>query len=66
VKNDEVVKVVEKMKQAGVKMLRNKEEREVNSIIYKEEKVYVPKDDKLRAEIIRLYYDTLIRGHGGQ
>ena len=65
-KNDEVVKVVEKMKQAGVKMLRNKEEREVNSIIYKEEKVYVPKDDKLRAEIIRLYYDTLIRGHGGQ
>jgi len=33
--------------------------------MYKEEKVYVPKDEKLRAEIIRLHYDTLIGGHGG-
>jgi len=34
--------------------------------MYKEEKFYVPKDDKLRAEIIRLYHDTLIGGHGRQ
>jgi len=34
--------------------------------MYKEGKVYVPKDKKLRAEIIRLYYGTLIEGHGGQ
>ena len=34
--------------------------------MYKEEKVYVPKDDKLRAEIIRLHYDIPIRGHRGQ
>jgi len=34
--------------------------------MYKEEKVYMPKDDKLRAEIIRLYYDTPVGGHGGQ
>jgi len=27
-------------------------------------KVYVLKDDKLRAEIIRLYHDTPVRGHG--
>ena len=66
VKDDKVVKVVEEMKQAGVKMLRDEEWREVNGIIYKEEKVYVPKDNKLRAEIIRLHYDTPIRGHGGQ
>jgi len=26
--------------------------------MYKEEKVYVPKDDKLRTEIIRLHHDT--------
>ena len=26
----------------------------------------VPKDEKLRAEIIRLHYDTPIGGHGGQ
>ena len=34
--------------------------------MYKEGKVYMPKDKKLRAEIIRLYYDTPIGGHGGQ
>jgi len=33
--------------------------------MYKEEKVYVPKDKKLRAEVIRLYYDIPV-GHGGQ
>ena len=52
VKDDEVVKVMEKIKQAGVKMLRNKEWKEVDSVMYKERKVYVPRDDKLRAEII--------------
>ena len=30
-------------------MLRDKEQREVDGVMYKEEKVYVPKDDKLRA-----------------
>jgi len=34
--------------------------------MYKEEKVYVPKDEKLRAEIIRLHHDTPVGGHGGQ
>jgi len=47
-------------------MLRDKEWREVDSVIYKEEKVYILKDDKLRAEIIRLYHDTLIEGHRKQ
>jgi len=66
VKDDKVVKTVEEMKQAGVKMLRDKEWKEVDSIMYKEGKVYVPKDKKLRAEIIRLHHDMLIGGHGGQ
>jgi len=66
VKDNEVVKAVEKMKRAGVKMLRDKEWREINSVMYKERKVYVPKDDRLRAEIIRLHYDTPVGGHGGQ
>ena len=66
VKDDEVVKAVKEMKQAKVKMLRDKEWREVDSVMYKEEKVYVPKDDKLRAEIIRLHHDTPVGGHGGQ
>ena len=34
--------------------------------MYKEGKVYIPKDEKLRAEIIRLHHDTPIGGHGGQ
>jgi len=61
-----VVKAVEEMKRARVKMLRDEEWREVDSIIYKEEKVYVPKDEKLRAKIIRLHHDAPIGEHGGQ
>ena len=47
-------------------MLRDKEWREIDSIMYKKGKVYVPKDEKLRAEIIRLHHDTLLGGHRGQ
>ena len=57
---------MEEMKRAGVKMLRDEEWREVDGIMYKERKVYVPKDNKLRAEIIRLHHDTPVEGHGGQ
>ena len=52
VKDNEVIKAVEEIKQVGVKMLRGKKWREVDGTIYKEKKVYVPKDEKLRAEII--------------
>ena len=47
-------------------MSRDKEQREIDSIMYKKEKVYIPKDDLLRAEIIRLHYDTPVGEHGGQ
>jgi len=66
VKDDEVVKAVEEMKRAGVKVLRDEEWREENGIMYKEGKVYVLKDEKLRAEIIRLHHNMPIGGHGGQ
>jgi len=66
VKDNEMVKAVEEMKQAGVKMLRDEEWREVEGIMYKKGKVYVPKDNILRAEIIRLHYNTPVGGHGGQ
>jgi len=42
VKDNKVVKAVKEMKQAGVKILRDEKWREVDSIIYKEGKVYVP------------------------
>ena len=47
-------------------MLRDKEWREIDSIMYKKGKVYVPKDEKLRAEIIRLHHDTPLGEHRGQ
>jgi len=65
-KDDEVIKAVEKMKKVGVKMLRDKEWREEDGLMLKEEKVYVPKDEALRAEIIRLHHDMPMGGHGGQ
>jgi len=47
-------------------MLRDEEWREENGLMLKKGKVYVPKDEELRTEIIWLHYDTLVRGHGGQ
>ena len=54
------------MKQAGVNILRDEEQRKVNGIMYKKGKVYIPRDEKLRAEIIQLHYGMLIGGHGEQ
>ena len=65
-KDNEVIKVVEKMKKAEVKILRDGEWRKEDSIMLKEEKVYIPRDEVLRTEIIRLHYDISIGGHRGQ
>ena len=35
-------------------------------MVLKEGKVYIPKDVKLRVEIIQLYHDVLVAGHRGQ
>jgi len=65
-KDDKVIKAVEEIKKAGVKMLRNEEWREEDGLMLKERKVYVPKNEALRVEIIRLHHDTPMGGHGGQ
>jgi len=65
-KDEEVIKVVEEMKKAGVKTLRDEEWEIEEGLVLKEERVYVPKDEKLRVEIIRLHHDMPIAGHGGQ
>jgi len=64
-KDNEMIKVVEEMKRAGVKMLRDKEWRQEDGIMLKEGKVYMPKDKALRVEAIRLYHNTPMEGHGG-
>jgi len=34
--------------------------------VIKEEKIYIPKDGELRAEIIQLHHDVLVAGHEGR
>ena len=65
-KDEEVIKVVEEMKKAGVKTLKDEEWQIEEELVLKEERVYVPKDKKLRVEIIWLHHDMLIAEHGEQ
>ena len=51
-KDDKVIRAIEEMKRVGVKMLRDKEWRKENELMLRDGKVYVPKDEKLRAEVI--------------
>ena len=37
-----------------------------DDLVLKEGKVYVPKDEELRVEIIQLYHDMPAAGHGGR
>jgi len=64
-KDEEVIKLVEEMKRAGVKTIREEEWQIEEGLVLKEGRVYVPRDEKLRVEIIRLYHDMPIAGHGG-
>ena len=62
-KNKEVVRIVEKMKKAGVNMLQGNEQQIERDLVLKKGKVYIPKNKVLRAEIIWLYYNILVTGH---
>ena len=64
-KDEEVIKVVEEMKKVGVKTLRDEGWQIEKELVLKEGKVYVPKDEKLKVEIIQLHHNMLIAGHGG-
>jgi len=66
VKDDEVIKAVKEMKCAGVKMLRDEEWKEENGLMLRDRKVYVPKDEKLRVEVIWLYHNMPVGEHRGQ
>ena len=65
-RDEEVIKVVEEMKKVRVKTLRDEEWQIEEGLVLKEESVYMPKDEKLRVEIIWLHHDTPVAGHGGQ
>ena len=65
-KDKDVIKVVEEMKKMGVKELRGNEWKIEGDIVLKEGKIYIPKDEELRAEVIQLHYDVPAAGHGGR
>jgi len=51
-KDEDIVRVVEEMKKAGVRELRRNEWKLEEDLVLKEGKIYVPKDEELRAEVI--------------
>ena len=50
----------------GIKVLRGEEWQIERDLVLKEGKIYVPKDEILRVEIIQLYHDMLVAGHKGK
>ena len=65
-RDKDVIRVVEKMKKAGVKELKGNEWKIEGDIVLKEGKVYVPKDKELRAEVIWLHQNVPVAGHRGR
>jgi len=63
--NKRVVKAVEELKKAGIKMLRDEEWEIEDRVVLKEGRIYMP-EGKLREEVIQLHHDTLVGGHGGR
>jgi len=63
--DERVVKAVEELKKAGVKMLRNEEWEIEDRVVLKERRIYVP-EGELRREIIWLHHDTPVEEHGGR
>ena len=52
------------MKKVEVKVLREEEWQIEKDLVLKEGKMYVLKNKPLRVEIIQLYHDVLVTGHG--
>jgi len=65
-KDKNVIRVVEEMKKTKVKELRGNEWKIEGELVLKEGKVYVPRDEELRTEVIQLHHDVPAAGHGGQ
>ena len=65
-RDKDVVRIVEEMKKTGVRELRGNEWKIEDDLVMKKGKVYVPKDEELRVEIIRLHHDVLAAGHRGR
>jgi len=60
-----VVKVVEELKRAGIKMLKDEEWKIEDGIVMKKERIYMP-EGELRGEIIQLHHNTPVGEHRGR
>ena len=65
-KNEDVIRVVEEMKKAGIKELKGNEWKIEGNLVLKEGKMYVPKEEELRVEVIQLHHDVPAARHGGR
>jgi len=57
--------VVEELKRAGIKMLKDEEWKIEDGIVMKEGRIYVL-EGELRREIIQLHHNTPVEGHRGR
>jgi len=64
--DESVVKTVEELKKSSTRQLRSEEWSKEQRLMLFRGKVYVPKNIKLRLEIIKLHHDTPVAGHPGQ
>ena len=64
-KDKEVVRVVEEIKKIEIKVVREEEWQLKGDLVLKKGKVYVPKDEELRVEIIQLHHDVPVAEYGG-
>ena len=65
-KDEDIVKIVEKMKKAGIKELWGNKWQIEGELVFKEGKVYVLKETELRVEIIWLHHDMPTAGYRGK
>ena len=59
-KDEEVVKVVEEIKRAEVRNLKDDEWEIEGDLVLKKGKIYIPNNEELRIGIIQLHYDILV------
>ena len=63
-RDKDVIRIVEEMKKAKVKELQGNEWQIEEDLVLKEGKMYVPKNEELRAEVICIHHDVLAARHG--
>lgn len=64
--DDEVVKAVEEMKKSGTQRLEGEEWSQEQGLILFRGKVYVPRDQELRRQIVKAHHDSTVTGHPGR